>query len=145
MEKDEGVKYRILVKSIAYGVVTGIIYYMLFAYIIPQVLYKLVSQPLELSHKQIALYLGLFISLGVAERTLKHPLIIPLKALSKIIGALIAVTILNLGNLQTTIKYQEYTINATINISPILLFIVAISLIYGIIDAYSTITTLEKT
>ncbi len=135
--------YR-LIKSIGYGIATGIAYYIIFAYIIPYIFYSTINIPLEMSSPRIAVFLGFFIALGVAERIIKHPVVLALKALGKVVGIIIALIILNYGELHTSVYYDNYLLNVKLNIKPILSFLIIISLVYGVVDAFSTLEKLEE-
>lgn len=143
MVLNETEHYR-LVKRIGYGIITGIVYYIVFVYLIPYVFYSAVNIPLEVFSTRIAVFLGFFMALGIAEKIIRHPVVLALKALSKIIGITIALTILNYGKLHTTIQYENYLLNIKLDIQPVLLFLIAMSLIYGVFDAFSSIEKLEE-
>ncbi|MET1160463.1 MAG: hypothetical protein ABWW65_05825 [Thermoprotei archaeon] len=129
-------KVLFIAKRVFHGIVVGVVYYILYLVALPSLL-TAVQIPVYIP-PNIVFYLGFFIALGTAESILANtPFSIPLRILSKLLGALILWTILNGGHLSGSIEYSGTTVFIEIDISLLLYVIVLASLIYGFMDVFT--------
>lgn len=99
-EKAEAKK---VVETVARGVITGLLYYLMYTLLLPTVLSKILGGGLQEPVPQAfwILALAVFTGLGTANALLKeHPTSLPLKLLTKILGCLIILFLLNFGILE---------------------------------------------
>lgn len=135
---------KIITKRIAYGVILGLTYYIIYLQVLPLLLARITQTPITIPLGKIVVYLGFFLALGIAESILRnHPISIPIKILSKVFGALILFVVLDKGVLEGIIPLDSFTISVRIDISPLLYVVILVSLIYGFIDAFSYLTSSE--
>lgn len=128
------------IKKVAYGIILGIIYYLVYGYILPVVILSFTKVGLEALTLKLLPYLVLFIALSITEELLKnHPISIPFRMLSKVMYALILMIILNGGVIAATLSHEPYSVYARIDITILLHMIIALSLIYGVVDALSIV------
>ena len=126
-------KIKEVIKAITEGVLIGLLYYVVYILILPKLLAGIFGElkivfPISLRTYLIALYL--FVGLGTATSLLKnHPLSLPLKLLSKVLGALLVLAILNFGILQGTIPVMGVQIDFRIDISVLLYAILLFSML----------------
>jgi hypothetical protein len=132
-----------LAKNVIYGFMSGVLYYLVYLYVMPFLLSSAVGLPIEVSSARLMAYLGFFMALGVAEKTLRHPIALPLKVFSKVIGALILMVVANFGVLEGTVAYGAQRISISVDVSPLLYVIVMISLIYGVLDMFQAVNRLD--
>ncbi len=133
-----------IVKEVLIGVLIGLLYYLIYVITLPYFITSLMKIPVP-SERVLAYYIWFFIALGVGESILKtHPISIPLRMLSKLLGALFLYTIVNGGELSGTYTTNGYTISISINISTIIYTVIAASLIYGFIDAFSAFNNISR-
>jgi len=120
-------------KTVAEGVVVGLLYYVVYVLILPKVLTGAFEGlnmvfPISMGTYLVALYL--FVGLGTATSLLKNqPLSLPLKLLSKVFGALLVLAILNFGKLQGTIPVMGMLVDFRIDISVLLYAILLFSML----------------
>jgi len=134
-----------VVKKVIYGIILGIIYYLLYGYLLPTIILGFAHVELEVLTLRLLPYLGLFISLGIVEELLKnHPISIPFRMLTKVMYALILMAILNGGVISTTLSIEPYIMHVRIDITLLLYMIVILSLIYGVIDSLSIVRKVTK-
>jgi len=126
-------KIKEVIKAITEGVLIGLLYYVVYILILPKLLTGIFGElklvfPISPRTYLIALYL--FVGLGTATSLLKnHPLSLPLKLLSKVLGALLVLAILNFGILQGTIPVMGMQIDFRIDISVLLYAILLFSML----------------
>jgi len=126
-------KIKEVIKAITEGVLIGLLYYVVYILILPKLLTGIFGElklvfPISPRTYLIALYL--FVGLGTATSLLKnHPLSLPLKLLSKVLGALLVLAILNFGILQGTIPVMGVQIDFRTDISVLLYAILLFSML----------------
>jgi len=127
-------KVKEVVKAVIEGVLVGLLYYAVYMVVLPSILTRAFGE-LEWFHIPIspttylaALYL--FIGLGTATSLLKdHPLSLPLKLLSKVIGALLVLAIMNFGVLEGTLPVMGIEVSFRMDISILLYAILLFSML----------------
>ena len=131
-----------IIKKVLGGVLTGLTYYLVYVVLLPQVLSALLRTPLEAGHA--ISFIALFVSLGTAESVLRsHPVSIPLRAVPKLLGALILYVVLNGGHLE--VPAEGTVLRTELDLSPLLHAIILLSLLYGSMDAFSYYTARDST
>lgn|GEM_PF-719004 len=126
------------------GALVGLTYYLVYAVLLPQVFSTLLKTPIEAGY--VTSFIALFIALGTAESVLRsHPISIPLRVISKLLGALILYVVLNGGHLEVEVPAEGVVIHAELDVSPLLHAVILFSLLYGFIDAFSYYTTRNAT
>jgi|GEM_PF-5403206 len=126
-----------VIKAVIHGVLKGIIWYLIFFYLIPLLFLKLVPEP-QLPHYSPALgavMIGFFIGLHILEGLLRtHPLGMVLSFLSKIIGMEIVLLVLNFGRIEGGYSVGAARVSIYIDIQPLLYLVFAVLMIYGVAD-----------
>ena len=127
-------KVKKVVKAIIEGVLVGLLYYAIYMVILPSILTKAFGGlewfHIPLSPTTYLAVLYLFIGLGTATSLLKnHPLSLPLKLLSKVIGALLVLAIMNFGVLEGTLPVMGIEVGFKIDISVLLYAILLFSML----------------
>jgi len=119
---------RKVVGSVVVGVLTGLLYYFIYVVLLPT-LFSKVFPGTEILETPILwlLAFALFTGLGLANSLLKeHPISLPLRLLSKILGALIVLTLLNFGVIRGEIAVEgsviEYSIDISLPLYVVILF-----------------------
>ncbi|MEM2039950.1 MAG: hypothetical protein QXN79_05600 [Zestosphaera sp.] len=119
---------RKVVGSVVVGVLTGLLYYFIYVVLLPT-LFSKVFPGTEILETPILwlLAFALFTGLGLANSLLKeHPILLPLRLLSKILGALIVLTLLNFGVIRGEIAVEgsviEYSIDISLPLYVVILF-----------------------
>ncbi len=130
-----------VIKSIAEGVIIGVIYYIVFVVLIPFLLSVAVKQQAQLISlgSRTLIYIWFFIALGVAEKLTDYPIKVVLATLSKLLGVLFLYVILNGGIIYATIAQNGRTFAVIVDISSLLLVVILSTLIYATIDIASLI------
>lgn len=122
---------RKVVGSVVVGVLTGLLYYFIYVVLLPA-LFSKVFPGTEILETPILwlLAFALFTGLGLANSLLKeHPISLPLRLLSKILGALIVLTLLNFGVIRGEITVEESVIEYSIDISLPLYVVILFSML----------------
>jgi hypothetical protein len=133
-----------IIKEILVGVLLGFLYYIVYIITLPYLITSLMRMPVP-GEERLAYYIWFFVALGVGESILKsHPVSIPLRMLSKLLGALFLYTIVNGGELHGAYVTNGYTISVSINISTLIYTVIAASLVYGFIDAFAAFNNLNR-
>lgn len=114
--------------SVVVGVLTGLFYYFVYVVLLPT-LFSKIFPGTEILETPILwlLAFALFTGLGLTNSLLKeHPISLPLRLLSKILGALIVLTLLNFGIIKGTIVTEgsviEYSMDISLPLYTIILF-----------------------
>jgi hypothetical protein len=133
-----------IVREVLVGVLIGLLYYIVYIITLPYLITSLMKIPVP-AEGRLAYYIWFFVALGIGESVLKsHPVSIPLRMLSKLLGALLLYTIVNGGELSGTYVTNGYAISVSINISTMIYTVIAASLIYGFIDAFAVFNNMNK-
>ena len=127
-------KVRTVVKEVGIGALTGVVYYVAYVLLLPSLLTRAFNvAPLLYARFPAAMYVAalcLFIGLGTATSLLKnHPLSAVLKLLSKVIGALLLLAIMNFGKLEGTIPLPGYVVGFKVDVSVLLYGILLFSML----------------
>ncbi len=117
-----------VVSTIVIGVLTGIFYYFIYIVLLPTVFSRIFpgTEILEVPILWLLAF-ALFTGLGIANSLLReHPVSLPLKLLSKILGALIVLTLLNFGVIRGEVVMEgtviEYSLDISLPLYAIILF-----------------------
>lgn len=108
-----------VIGPIAVGVLTGIFYYFVYVVLIPALFSKVFpgTETLETPILWLLAF-ALFTGLGLVNSLLgEHPISLPLRLLSKILGALIVLTLLNFGVIKGVIVVEGVVIEYSMDIS----------------------------
>lgn len=133
-----------VVKEVAYGVATGIVYYLVYGVALPLLISSVASGAGAPTPTISVWYLGFFVALGTAESVLEDNVVsIPLRVVSKLLGALLAWQALNGGHIAGSASYGGVTVSVEADVSPLLYVVVLVSLLYGFIDAFTFYTKKE--
>ena len=117
-----------VVGPVVIGILTGLFYYFVYVILLPAIFSRIFPDT-KVFETPILWLLAfiLFTSLGLANSLLKrNPISLPLKLLSKILGALIVLTLLNFGMVEGEIAMEgvivEYSINISLPLYAVILF-----------------------
>ncbi len=127
----EKTSVKSVVSSIVIGVLTGVFYYFIYIVLFPALFSKIFpdTEILEVPILWL-LALTLFTGLGLANSLLrKHPISLPLRLLSKILGALIVLTLLNFGVIRGEVVIEGAVIGYSIDISLLLYTVILFSML----------------
>ncbi|MCS7127953.1 MAG: hypothetical protein N3E36_01605 [Sulfolobales archaeon] len=133
-----------LLKEVFLGVASGAVSILIYVYLAPLLIYTVTKAPIDVSWLDALAYVSLFIALGIAERTSPGSIAAPIRVLSKLIGALVLLYITNYGVLHGEYSYAEGVIVVKIDASPIIYLILLLSLVYGVVDAYTAVIKHEE-
>jgi len=126
-----------LTGSVLKGLLQGLLYWLVYVVLTPYLIGRLINIPIHIEAWFPPLAI-VFIALGVVESSLSnHAISIPIRVISKLIGALCIYTLLNGGRLSTTISRGVWSAIVYFDISPLLYTIISLNLIYGVFDAYT--------
>lgn len=126
-----------VIKKVTYGVASGALYYLIYVVALPTLISSITATPIPISG-MMATYFGFFVALGTAESVLEGNVVsIPLRLISKLLGALILWNVLSGGHISTTMNYGALTISVEADISILLYVVILVSLIYGFLDAFT--------
>lgn len=124
----EGSKVRKVVSSVVFGILTGLFYYFVYVVLLPTLFSKILPGT-EVLETPILWLLAftLFTGTGLANSLLKeHPISLPLRLLSKVLGALIVLTLLNFGVVRGEVfmggAVIEYSMDISLPLYAIILF-----------------------
>jgi hypothetical protein len=124
----EGSKVKKLVSPVVFGILTGLIYYLVYVMLLPTLFSKILpgTVVLETPISWLLAFI-LFTSISLANSLLKeHPISLPLRFLSKVLGALIVLTLLNFGVVRGEITMGgtvlEYSMDISLPLYVIVLF-----------------------
>lgn len=126
MSEKNGVKK--VVSTIVIGVLTGILYYFIYVVLLPTIFSRIFpgTEILEVPILWLLAF-ALFSGLGLANSLLReHPISLPLRLLSKVLGALIVLTLLNFGVIRGEAVVEgtviEYSLDISLPLYAIILF-----------------------
>ncbi len=124
----EGSRVKKVVSSIVVGVLTGLFYYFVYVILLPTLFSKIFPDAEVLETPILwLLALALFTGIGLANSLLReHPISLPLRLLSKVLGALIVLTLLNFGVVSGEVFMEgtviEYSMDISLPLYVIILF-----------------------
>lgn len=124
----EKISIKKVVSTIVVGVLTGIFYYFIYVVLLPTIFSRIFpgTEILEVPILWLLAF-ALFTGLGIANSLFReHPISLPLRLLSKILGALIVLTILNFGVIRGEAVMEgtviEYSLDISLPLYAIILF-----------------------
>ena len=127
------------------GVISGLIYYVIFLVIIPWILGLIIRYQIELvSLEEILYYAGVFIALGVLSATLKPFIGLVFTVLSILIGSLFLITILGMGSLQLAMNISGEPVEVSLEFKELLMVIIGIGFVFAIIDIFEKLAMSEE-
>jgi hypothetical protein len=127
------------------GVISGLIYYVIFLVIIPWILGLVTRYQIELvSLEEILYYAGVFIALGVLSATLKPFIGLVFTVLSILIGSLFLITILGMGSLQLAMNISGEPVEVSLEFKELLMVIIGIGFVFAIIDIFEKLAMSEE-
>lgn len=127
------------------GVISGLIYYVIFLVIIPWILGLIIRYQIELvSLEEILYYAGVFIALGVLSATLKPFIGLVFTVLSILIGSLFLITILGMGSLQLAMNISGEPVEVSLEFKELLMVIIGIGFVFAIIDVFEKLAMSEE-
>ncbi len=124
----EGSKVKKVVSSVVVGILTGLFYYFVYVVLIPTLFSKIFPDAEVLETPILwLLAFALFTGIGLANSLLReHPISLPLRLLSKVLGALIVLTLLNFGVVRGEVLMEgtviEYSMDISLPLYAIILF-----------------------
>lgn len=125
---NEEISFKKVVSSVLTGVLTGFFYYFAYVVLLPTIFSKIFPGT-EILETPVLWLLAftLFTGLGLVNSLLKeHPVSLPLRLLSKILGALIVLTLLNFGLVKGKVVMEgvvvEYSMDISLPLYAIILF-----------------------
>lgn len=135
---------RIVVR-VAWGMVTGVFYYIIYLVLLPFLLFLLTlavglrGVPIHGEEPTYQAAGILLISLGFVERVLMHPVVAAIRVLSKVVGATVLYILTNGGVFTATISEGASTVTLTADLSILIYALIALSAAAGIVDAGSAV------
>jgi len=123
--------------KIVWGAVIGLLYYAVYVVVLPKLVSAAVHAPIEVP--EFFSYMWFFVALGIAETVLRnHVVSVPIRMLSKLLGALVLYVALNGGVLSETIVVGGTSIIVyEFDLSPVLYAVILLSLVLGAVDAFT--------
>ncbi len=124
----EGSKVKKVVSSVVVGILTGLFYYFVYVVLLPTLFSKIFPDAEVLETPILwLLAFALFTGIGIANSLLReHPISLPLRLLSKVLGALIVLTLLNFGVVRGEVLMEgtviEYSMDISLPLYAIILF-----------------------
>jgi len=124
----EGSRVKKVVSSIVVGVLTGLFYYFVYVILLPTLFSKIFPDAEVLETPILwLLAFALFTGIGIANSLLReHPISLPLRLLSKVLGALIVLTLLNFGVVRGEVFMEgsviEYSMDISLPLYAVILF-----------------------
>ena len=124
----EGSRVKKVVSSVVVGVLTGLFYYFVYVILLPTLFSKIFPDAEVLETPILwLLAFALFTGIGIANSLLReHPISLPLRLLSKVLGALIVLTLLNFGVVRGEVFMEgsviEYSMDISLPLYAIILF-----------------------
>jgi len=126
-----------LIGSVLKGLLQGLLYWLVYVVLTPYLIGRLMNIPIHVDAWFPPLAI-VFIALGVVESSLSnHAISIPIRVISKLIGALCVYTLLNGGRLSSMVSRGEWSAIVYFDISPLLYTIILLNLIYGVFDVFT--------
>ncbi|MEO3993401.1 MAG: hypothetical protein QN229_03725 [Desulfurococcaceae archaeon TW002] len=117
-----------VISTIVVGVLTGIFYYFIYVVLLPTIFSRIFpdTKVLEVSVFWLVAFV-LFTGLGIVGSLLReHPVSLPLRLLTKILGALIVLILLNFGMIKGEVVREgtviEYSLDISLPLYTIILF-----------------------
>jgi len=135
--------YGRIIKNIILGVFDGVVYYVLFFVVIPEVFSRTMNMPIEPPPLLIMLMLGIFIAFGVISASVNPFIGIVFEVMSVILGALVLLMILG-GKFATSIEYGEISLEISVEFKPLIFIIVGFSVLYAIMRCFERLSHLAK-
>lgn len=124
----EGSRVKKVVSSVVVGVLTGLFYYFVYVILLPTLFSKIFPDAEVLETPILwLLAFALFTGIGIANSLLReHPISLPLRLLSKVLGALIVLTLLNFGVVRGEVFMEgsviEYSMDISLPLYAVILF-----------------------
>lgn len=124
----EGSKVKKVVSSVVVGILTGLFYYFVYVVLLPTLFSKIFPDAEVLETPILwLLAFALFTGIGIANSLLReHPISLPLRLLSKVLGALIVLTLLNFGVVRGEVFMEgsviEYSMDISLPLYAVILF-----------------------
>lgn len=132
-----------ILKSIAVGVIRGVVYYLIYVFVLPFFFITFLRIPIDV--QSYIPYLWFFIALNTAVEILrKHPTSIPLNVISRLVAVLILYIALNGGKLETTIYIDSNVTQVSIDLSLALYAIILIGFAPTFVDIFNYFSTITE-
>lgn len=132
-----------ILKSIAVGVIRGVVYYLIYVFVLPFFFITFLRIPIDV--QSYVPYLWFFIALNTAVEILrKHPTSIPLNVISRLVAVLILYIALNGGKLETTIYIDSNVTQVSIDLSLALYAIILIGFAPTFVDIFNYFSTITE-
>lgn len=132
-----------IIKNTILGVLEGVVYYVLYFVVIPEVFSRALNMPIEPPPLLTMLMLGVFIALGVISASVKPFIGIVFEAMSVILGALVLLVILG-GEFATSIEYDGILAEISVEFKSLILVIVGFSVLYAIVRCFERLSHLAE-
>jgi len=117
-----------VVGSVVVGILTGLFYYFVYVILLPTLFSKIFpgTEVLETPILWLLAF-ALFTGIGLVNSLLReHPISLPLRLLSKVLGALIVLTLLNFGVVRGEVVMEgsviEYSMDISLPLYAVILF-----------------------
>lgn len=121
-----------------FGVLEGIAYYLLYVVAVPMVLHYLGLPVFPISYHKMAVFLGVFVALGITASTARPPFGIVFEALSSLIGIWIILSAVGMGSLETSVVLGGSKASVVFEFKPIML------LVFGFIVLFTVLRVFER-
>jgi len=125
-------------KGIAWGAISGILYYLVFAFLIPKLL-SLYGIPLQgeasWSSPYLLLSLIVIIALDVIGYALRFPLSLPFYLSSAAVALFVMGSLVGWGKISREVSVSGQTMLITVDASPLIAAIIGISIIYAALSS----------
>ncbi len=132
-------------KTLAYGVASGLLLYISYGFLLPIALSKLglpIKNPREISFTFFISFLIFFISIESVANALKGTVYgFIFKMLSKLVGLLLFITVLKGGVIRDLISISGMNLLVTIDLKPIVAAVVLLTFPFIILDFYEVFKT----
>lgn len=133
-----------LIKNIAYGVVTGIVYYVVFTMVIPYLFSTMIPTGGHITVDPLysVFLISIFTSLGVLSSTVKTPIGIIFEVLSAIIGLSLVLIIIGGGFMEVTV--EEHGVTGVLVFRPIITLIAGVVILFTVIRVFEKLVKFEE-
>jgi hypothetical protein len=132
-----------VVKNTVFGVLEGVVYYIVYFKILPVVFSSALGVPIEPPPLLTMLILGVFIALGVISTSVKPFVGIVFQAMSSILGALFLLSILG-KTLTYSGEFNGVSVEMSMEIKSIVLVIIGFSVLYTVIRCFTRLSSLAE-
>jgi hypothetical protein len=132
-----------VVKNTVFGVLEGVVYYIIYFKLLPMVFSSALGVPIEPPPLLTMLILGVFIALGVISASVKPFVGVVFEAISSILGALLLLSILG-KTFTYSAEFNGVSVEMSMEIRSIVLVIIGFSVLYTIIRCFSRLSSLAE-